>query len=367
MKTYPIPMIPGPVRVPQRVLDAMNVDFASGDLEREFLELYNQTEASLQRIYCTRNPIAIMTGEGMLALWAGLKSVLVPGDRVLTIGTGVFGYGIGDMARALGAEVHTVGLRYDETLEDLTEIEREIAAFRPKMITAVHCETPSGTLNPLDGLGRLKRQYDVPLLYVDAVASAGGTPVLTDDWSIDLCLGASQKALSAPPLAAFLAISPRAWEIAAAVNYSGYDALLPFREAQQNFYFPYTPNWHGLAALHAAAQLVLEEGLDTVYQRHEQAAAYCRERIVQMGLRLFPVQQAVPAPTVTAVYLPQGITWENFDVRLRIHGLAVGGSYGPLAGKIFRIGHMGSQADMELVRQALDVIETVLNEVHKAI
>lgn len=366
MKTYPIPMIPGPVRLPQSVLDAMSVDFASGDLEPEFLELYNQTEANLQAIYSTRNPIAIMTGEGMLALWAGLKSVLVPGDRVLTIGTGVFGYGIGDMARALGAEVHTIGLRYDETLGDLTAIEQEIIAFQPKMITAVHCETPSGTLNPLDGLGRLKRQYDVPLLYVDAVASAGGCPVLTDEWSIDLCLGASQKALSAPPLAAFLTVSPRAWEIAAEVNYNGYDALLPFREAQKKFYFPYTPNWHGLAALNAAAQRILDEGLETVFQRHEQVAAYCRERIIKLDLRLFPVPEAVPAPTVTAVYVPEGIRWEDFDGRLRAHGLAVGGSYGPLTGKIFRIGHMGSQADIELVQQALDVIETVMDEVHKA-
>ena len=367
MITYPIPMIPGPVRVPQAVLDAMNVDFGSADLEREFLELYYQTETSLQTIYATRNPIAIMTGEGMLALWAGLKSVLVPGDRVLAVGTGVFGYGIGDMARALGVEVQTVGLRYDETLGDLSEIEQEIIAFQPKMITAVHCETPSGTLNPLDGLGRLKREYNVPLFYVDAVASAGGTPVLTDEWGIDLCLGASQKALSAPPLAAFLTISPRAWEIATQVNYTGYDALLPFREAQKNFYFPYTPNWHGLASLNAAANLILDEDLELVYQRHEQVAAYCRQRIVQMGLRLFPVPQAVPAPTVTAVYVPEGMSWEDFDSRLRAHGLAVGGSYGPLAGKIFRIGHMGSQADMELVRQALDVIETVLDEGQKTV
>lgn len=366
MKIYPIPMIPGPVRVPQSVLDAMNVDFASGDLEHDFLELYNQTEANLQTIYSTRNPIAIMTGEGMLALWAGLKSVLAAGDRVLTIGTGVFGYGIGDMAQAMGAEVHTIGLRYDETLGDLTEIEREIIAFKPKMITAVHCETPSGTLNPIEGLGRLKRHYEVPLLYVDAVASAGGCPVLTDDWDIDLCLGASQKALSAPPLAAFLTVSPHAWEMAAEVNYIGYDALLPFREAQTNFYFPYTPNWHGMAALEAATQRLLDEGLEPVYQRHEQVAAYCRERIVQMGLRLFPVPDAVPAPTVTAVYVPEGIRWEDFDGRLRSRGLAVGGSYGPLTGKIFRIGHMGTQADMELVRQALDVIETVMDEVHKS-
>lgn len=362
MKTYTIPMIPGPVRVPAQVLQAMMVDFGSGDLEREFLDLYNRTEANLQQIYGTKNPVVIMTGEGMLALWSGLKSVLVPGDRVLTIGTGVFGYGIGDMACAIGAEVKTVGLGYDETLGDLTIVEEAIRSFRPKMITAVHCETPSGTLNPMDGLGALKQKYQVPLFYVDAVASAGGTPVLSDEWNIDLSLGASQKALSAPPLAAFLSVSPRAWEIAEEVGYTGYDALLPFREAQKNFYFPYTPHWHGLAALHAATQMLLEEGLEKAFARHAQAAEVCRSRIEEMGLRLFPAAGAISSPTVTAVYVPEGITWEEFDQHLRAHGLAVGNSYGPLAGKIFRIGHMGSQADLTLVNQALDVIESVLRE-----
>lgn len=364
MKTYPIPMIPGPVRVPAEVLQAMMVDFGSADLEQDFLELYNRTESNLQRIYGTKNQIAIMTGEGMLALWAGLKSVLVPGDRVLVVATGVFGYGIGDMARAVGADVKTIGLGYDATLDDLSEIEEAIKSFRPKLITAVHCETPSGTLNPLAGLGKLKQNYAVPLFYVDAVASAGGTPVLTDEWAIDLCLGASQKALSAPPMTAFLAISPRAWEVAEEVGYAGYDALLPFHEAQRNFYFPYTPDWHGLAALHAATELLLEEGLEQAFARHLQAAELCRSRIIKMGLRLFPAPGAVSSPTVTAVYVPDGVTWQDFDRRLRAKGLAVGGSYGPLAGKVFRIGHMGSQADLNLVNQALDVIEIVLHEIN---
>ncbi|MHB8193037.1 MAG: pyridoxal-phosphate-dependent aminotransferase family protein [Bellilinea sp.] len=362
MNTYAIPMIPGPVRVPPEILQAMMVDFGSGDLEREFLDLYNRTEANLQTIYGTKNAVAIMTGEGMLALWSGLKSVLLPGDRVLAVGTGVFGYGIGDMARAVGAEVKTVGLHYDETLGDLTVIEEEIKSFRPKMITAVHCETPSGTLNPLAGLGMLKQKYEVPLFYVDAVASAGGTAVLSDEWSIDLSLGASQKALSAPPLAAFLSVSPRAWEIAEQVDYAGYDALLPYRDAQKYFYFPYTPHWHGLAALYAATQMLLDEGLENAFARHAQAAEVCRSRIEKMGLRLFPAPEAISSPTVTAVYIPEGTTWEEFDQRLREHGLAVGNSYGPLAGKIFRIGHMGSQADLILVNQALDIIETVIHD-----
>ncbi|MHB0988911.1 MAG: hypothetical protein ACYC3P_09655 [Bellilinea sp.] len=111
--------------------------------------------------------------------------------------------------------------------------------------------------------------------------------------------------------------------------------------------------------------MLLDEGLEPVFARHNQAAEICRNRILELGLRLFPAASAVPAPTVTAVYLPDGIGWQEFDERLRERGLVVGGSYGPLAGKIFRIGHMGSQADLDLVDQALDVIESVVRDVRK--
>jgi aspartate aminotransferase-like enzyme len=360
MKTYPIPMVPGPVQVPPAVLAAYQTRYGSADLEDEFFRLYAETEARLKPLLGTRNPVVIQTGEGMLALWSALKSCLLPGDRVLSVATGVFGFGIGDMARALGCDVRTLGLPYNETLSDLTVVEQALTAFQPKMITAVHCETPSGTLNPMAELGRLKEHLQIPLLYVDTVASAGGTPVRADAWHIDLCLCASQKCLSAPADMAFLSVSPQAWDIIEAVGYVGYDALKPFRTAMKDRYFPYTPNWQGVAALHTAAGLLLDEGLAEGFARHERVAAFCRRELLRLGLELFPAPSAVPAPTVTAVKLPAGMTWPAFDAALRSRGLVVGGSYGPLAGKIFRLGHMGSQANLALVKKALDVIARVI-------
>ena len=360
MITYPIPMVPGPVSVPGEVLAAYQVNYGSADIEPEYPELYDQTEAALQTIMATRNSVAICSGEGMLALWSALKSCLRPADRVLSLATGVFGYGIGDLARSTGAQVRTLGFDYDATLQDWGGIEQAIVEFRPTMITVVHCETPSGTLNPLEKLGELKRKHRVPLLYADAVASIGGAPVLTDDWGIDLCLGGSQKALSVPPDMSFLSISPAAWEVIEAVNYAGYDALQPFKNARRDFYFPYTPNWHGTAALLAGAQRILNEGLENCFARHLQAAELTRRRLGEIGLQLFPAAGAISSPTVTAVKVPAGISWSELDARFRQHGLVVGGSYGPLAGKVFRLGHMGSQADLRLVNQALDVIAAVL-------
>lgn len=360
MITYPIPMVPGPVAVPETIRRVYLEPYGSGDLETEFIELYSRTQRRLKSIFGTRDDIVIMSGEGMLALWSALKSCLVPGDRVLAVATGVFGYGIGEMAQSLGADVKTVGFSYDETINDMARIEAAIAEFKPRMITAVHCETPSGTLNPLEELGRLKNAYRVPLFYVDTVAGAGGVPVLADDWHIDLCLGGAQKCLSAPPDMAFLSVSPKAWEIIEAVGYVGYDALKPFHQAVAERFFPYTPNWQGVAALFTAAGILLDEGLENSFNRHDAVARYCRERLVELGIDLFPASGAIPSPTVTAAKIPEGYTWETWDRRLREAGLVVAGSYGPLADKVFRLGHMGVQADMALAKQALDVIAAAL-------
>ena len=249
-------MVPGPVAIPKSVRAAYQTNYGSADLESDYLELYNKTEAGLQQIMATRNQIAIQSGEGMLALWSALKSCLIPGDRVLSIATGLFGEGIGDMAAAVGAEVKKIRLDFNQTVSDVKQIEETAAEFKPKMITAVHCETPSGTLNPLAELGRVKKEQGVPLFYVDAVASMGGAPVGADDWNIDLCLGASQKCLSSVPDLAFVSVSESAWEVIDRVGYAGYDALKPFQTARANNLFPYTPNWHALAGLHAAAESI---------------------------------------------------------------------------------------------------------------
>jgi aspartate aminotransferase-like enzyme len=360
MEIYPIPMVPGPVSIPQEVMAVYQKNYGSADLETEFLDLYNQTESNLRKILGTQNRIVIQTGEGMLCLWSALKSCLLPGDRVLAIATGVFGEGIGEMARSVGADVCSIELPFNQTISDTSAIEDAIDRFKPKMITAVHCETPSGTLNPLVELGRLKHAKEVPLLYVDAVASAGGTPVCADEWHIDLCLGGSQKCLSAPPAMSFLSVSDRAWNIVHEVNYVGYDALQPFYDAQKKHYFPYTPYWHGVAALNAGAELLLSEGLQNCFKRHRGVAAYCREELGRIGLRLFPDESSLPSPTVTAVHVPEGISWSRLDAKLRREGLVAAGSYGPLSGIIFRLGHMGTQADQCLVEKALDVLKKVL-------
>lgn len=353
-------MVPGPVSVAREVLEAGMVNYGSADLEKDYIDLYKSTEKSLRKIMKTRNSVVIQTGEGMLALWSAMKSCLLPGDKVLALSTGLFGYGMGEMAESIGCEVRIVGFGFDESINDFALIEKAIQEFQPKMITMVQNETPSGTMNPVAEIGELKEKYGVPLLYVDAVSGLGGSVVKTDDWHIDLCLGGSQKCLSAPASMSFLSVSDKAWEIIEEIGYVGYDALLPFRYAVKNAYFPYTPYWQGIAQLNKACELLLEEGLSNAIARHKKVAGYCRQRAIDMGLRLYPAPDAIPSPTVTAVYVPDKISWKKLDAAFRAEGLVVGGNYGCLAGEVFRIGHMGTQANLNLVKEAMDIIEKAI-------
>lgn len=358
MEQYRIPLVPGPVAIADEVLAAYRVNYGSSDLEREFFALYSECEARLQQMLGTKNQVTIQSGEGMLALWGALKSVLQPGDRVLAVATGLFGYGIGEMAVQLGAEVETVSFGY-QGIADPAQVREVAHRLRPTLITAVHCETPSGTLNPLQELGAIAREVDA-LFYVDFVASAGGCPVDVDVCQIDLGLLGSQKVLSLPADLAMVSVSERAWERIDQVSYAGYDALLPWRTAIADQYMPYTHNWQAMAGLRVSIQALVDEGWEKVYQRHADVAAYCRRRLQEMGITLWPAEEAFCAPTVTAANLPEGWSWEALDQALRRHGMVVGGIYGPLAGKVFRIGHMGTQANMALIEEGMDLLEQVL-------
>ena len=358
----PIPMVPGPVTLHPDVIAAMSRDYGSGQIDADFLPLLYSTGRNLARLLGTRNDVALMTGEGMLALWGALKSTLRSGDAVVSVGTGVFGDGIGDMAASIGCRVEKISLPYNRTLgsADLERIAEALKRVKPVMLTAVHCETPSGTLNPLSQLGRLKADLAVPLFYVDMVASVGGAPVHADEWQVDLALGGSQKCLAAPPSMSFVGVSDAAWERMAVVNYQGYDAILPFRAVYHDGRCPYTPYWHGVSALQAAALAILDEGLEEVFARHERVAAQCRTGLAGLGISLWTEPDAVNSPTVTAALVPTGRDWPAWQKSLADRGLILAGSFGPMAGKVFRLGHMGTQARPNLMDMALDAIADAL-------
>lgn len=360
----PMPFYPGPVSMHPAVASALAKDYAPPRMGTEYLELYCSVRSQLKSLLGTEEDVLIGTGEGMLVLWGALKSLLKPGDTVLTVGTGVFGDGFADMAEAIGCRAIRISEPYDTTIsaDTLEKVKDAAKRHRPLLMTAVHCETPSGTLNPLEELGALKKEMGIPFFIVDAVASAGGAPVHADAWNADCVLGGSQKCLSCPPDMSFMSVSAAAWERIRMVGYAGYDALRPFHNAIEDpMRFPYTPNWWGVAALSASLTALEHEGMENAFARHERVSLQCREGIKELGLKLWPAKNAVNSPTVTAIRIPDGWEWNQWRAALAEQGLYVGGSLGPLAGKVFRMGHMGTQANTSAMVSALAVMKNILS------
>jgi len=359
-----LPFYPGPVSIPADIRQIFAQDFGPPRMGEEFLHTYRSAAKNMQKILYTQNEIVMPTGEGMLGLWGALKSVLKIGDKVVTIGTGVFGDGFAEMAKSLGCQVEHLSFPHDVTItaNHLNIIEETLRRVQPLALIAVHCETPSGTLNPLQPLGGLKKQHGVPLFIVDAVSSIGGTPVNADACHVDIVLGGSQKCLACPADMSILAISDVAWHQMQTVQYVGYDALLPFRQASQNVQkFPYTPNWHGITALEKSSSNILAEGLFAVFVRHQNVAVECQKGLAQLGISLFPTPEAISSPTVTAAYVPEGFTSSQWQKQLAQQGLIVGKGLGIIQEKIFRLGHMGPQANLDNLKKALKIIRKTIS------
>ncbi|MBQ6969330.1 MAG: alanine--glyoxylate aminotransferase family protein [Synergistaceae bacterium] len=359
MESYKLGLVPGPVRVPEKILSAWKNDYASSDLEDEFFTLYAENQVLIQKLLHTKNDIIITSGEAMSILWAALKCTLKPGEKLLAVSSGLFGEGFAEMAGAFGVEAEICAFPYDE-VPDPEKVRRHAKRFRPKVITAVHCETPSGSWTPCPKIfGEIAREVDA-LFVVDFVSSAGGCELDVDAAGIDIGLLGSQKVLSLPPCLSVSSISDRAWQVIADVNYSGYESYLGWKNVPLQHYTPYTHDWNAMKALNISLDMIMTEGLPSAIERHKKAASLCRELGKEIGLKLFPKDEAYSSPTVTAFYVPEKFTWQEFDSSLREKGLAVGGNYGRLSGKVFRVGHMGSQADCELVREGMNVIREVL-------
>ncbi|MFD1569731.1 pyridoxal-phosphate-dependent aminotransferase family protein [Halorubrum laminariae] len=357
-------MTPGPTAVPEPVRDAMSRELINPDVDPAFDAVYADLVDRLERVYgvgddgvTASRDIAVLGGEGILGLETTIASLVEPGTEVLCLSNGLYGDGFADFVESYGGEATLVSAGYDEPLpiDDFDAALDGDHAF--DLATMVHCETPTGTLNDLDPvLDHLAAADREILTVVDAVSSLGGVPVPTD--RIDLCLGASQKCFSAPPGLATAAISDRAWAaMEARAPDSLYTNFLPWRDTSEGF--PYTHLTTNVVALDEALSLLLDEGLDTVYARHEAAGDHCRERGAELGLDPYPDPER-SSPTVTAFHVP-GRAADLQRALREDHDVTVATGLADLADDILRIGHMGHSARVDRVDEAMDALAAVLD------
>lgn len=350
-------MTPGPTEVPERVRRRMAEPTYNPDVEPEFAEFYASLSEKLGRAYRTDDDVVVLGGEGILGLEASIASAIDDGDTVLCLANGVYGEGFADFVEMYGGEPVLCDAEYTEPI-DVEGVKEALAEHDVAAATMVHCETPTGALNDLDEVLSLLREEGV-LTVVDAVSSLGGTPVPVDD--IDICIGGSQKCFSSPPGLTTLSVSDAAWDaVESTETDSFYTNLEPWKDATGEGLLPYTHLTSNLAALDESLDMLLEEGLDAVFERHEEAAAYCRERAAELGLATYQ-DDALASPTVTALHV-EGRA-EEIQRELRAdHGVIVATSLGDLADDLLRIGHMGYNADRERVERTMDALAAVVSD-----
>ncbi|MGC9118189.1 MAG: pyridoxal-phosphate-dependent aminotransferase family protein [Thermoproteus sp.] len=340
-------LTPGPTEIPHRVRAALIRETTNPDLDPGFLDLYNSVRARLKRLVgAEKGDLYVWVGEAMLGLDAAVANTVREGTKVLVVDNGVFGEGFADLVKLYGGRPVTLGLDWRRSA-DLHAVERALELHKDvEVVTLVHCDTPSALLNDLRELGKVVRSFG-PLLVVDSVSAVGATEIRFDDWGIDVLIGGSQKALNAPAGLTIFAASERAWERFKAVGRGSFylNPMLWKEMLDGRGVFPYTFSDVLLYALDEGLKMIFEEGLDSVYARHEAARRAARAALEAMGLQPYTADVSCTCPTVTAFTAPPGI--RPADVR-RIawekYGVMIAGSWGRLEDSVLRIGHMGVQA-----------------------
>lgn len=352
-------MTPGPTQVPEQVRRARSLECTNPDMDETFVEFYKETCELISGLLYTENETLILGGEGILGLEAACASLTEPGDKVLVLDNGIYGKGFVDFVSMYGGKPEIL------TMDDKNQIDvSQLAAFLSKKhdykyATVVHCDTPSGMLNPIQDICPLLHQYGI-LTVVDSVSGMFGEEVRVDDWNIDLLCGGSQKAVSAPPGLTFVTISEAAK--AAMRNRSTpipafYANLTTFDHYYENKWFPYTMPISDIYGLRAAFDLIRAD--KEMVRRHARIGSATREAVKRTGLNLH--LDSGFSNTVTVFDVPEGMTAEQILFTMRKdYQIMLAGSFDELKGKVIRIGHMGANATFDNMVVTLHALQAVL-------
>jgi alanine-glyoxylate transaminase/serine-glyoxylate transaminase/serine-pyruvate transaminase len=355
---------PGPSNVHPAVSQALGKPMI-GHLDPQFLRIMDEVQDMLRRVFLTDNELTIaVSGTGSAGMEAVLVNLIEPGDEVLVCVNGVFGERMSDIVGRVGGVLHRLDRPWGEVFEPA-----EIAAKLDRhpavaLVAIVHAETSTGAHQPLEDLGAVCHERDA-LLMVDAVTSLGGTELRIDDWSIDACYSGTQKCLSCPPGLAPVTLGPRAVQklehrVTKVISwYLDFSMIQSYWSEGKRAYHhtaPISMNY----ALHKALALVLEEGLECRWQRHQLHSQALMAGLEALDFEPF-ADRGHRLPMLNSVRLPVGL--EDASVRrelLQNYDIEIGGGLGELAGLVWRIGLMGESARQNNVLGLLTALEEIL-------
>lgn len=335
-----------------------------GHLDPWFLEITDQVAAMLRAVFRTGNPLTYaVSGTGSAGMETTVVNVVEPGDTVIVGVNGVFGGRIADTAQRAGAEV----VALEEPWGRIIPPERIASALaaRPdaKAVAVVHAETSTGALQPLEEIGSLVAASDA-LLLVDTVTGLGGVPLEVDDWGLDVVYSGTQKCLSVPPGLAPVTFSAKAEAVIDARRapvrswYLDVSAVRRYWGGERAYH--HTAPISSLLGLHEGLRLVLEEGLEKRWARHQEVGRLFQEHIQDRDAQLI-AQEGHRLPQLTSFLWPEGV--DEGTLRRRLldqHGIEVGGGLGEFAGRAWRVGLMGEGATHANVDRLLDAVDELL-------
>ena len=349
-------LTPGPTPVPPEVLAAISQPIVH-HRSPDFRPVYDRTLARLKEVFRTESDVLLFGSAGTGAMESAVANLCSPGERVLVVSAGHFGERWRAIASSYGTSVETLEYAWGEvpSPDDLAARLADLGGAKAVFLT--HSETSTGVVCDLQTLAAAASEHGA-LSVVDAVSSLGAVPVETDAWSLDVVLSGSQKALMTPPGLAMVSASEQAWA-ARGDSPRFYFDWERTRKAQGALDAPFTPPVSIVAGLDVALGLLLEAGLEAVFDRHVRLGRACREGAKAMGLELFSPDEDRSA-VVTAIRAPEGIDATELVLALRDRfGITIANGQGPLKGKIFRIGHIG-YFDVFDITTALAAVELVL-------
>lgn len=354
---------PGPSEAHPRVLRAMATPLI-GHLDPEFLAVMAEVKTLLQELFVTENDLTLaVPGTGTSAMEAALSNLVEPADRVLACIQGYFGERLAQMAARYGADVDRLERPWGEVF-DPAEIVEGLARGSYKVVTLVHAETSTGALQPaIRQIADACHQADA-VLVLDCVTSLGGSPVLVDQWGVDIVYSAGQKCLSAPPGLSPITVSPRARQLIemrdrpAPVFYLDLLALGDYWGEEPGYH--HTAPISTMYGLREALRLAHEEGLEARFERHQRNAISLWQGLAALGIEfLIPEERRIPQLTTPCI--PEGVDGGAIRSKLlESYNLEIAGGFGPLAGQIWRIGLMGHSSRPENVAVLLKALGELL-------
>jgi aspartate aminotransferase-like enzyme len=355
-------MIPGPTPVPEAALLAL-AKHPIGHRTSEFSNILAEVTENLKWLHQTQTDVLTLNVSGTGAVEAGIINFLSPGDRILVGSNGKFGERWVEVGQAYGLNVEEVKVEWGKPLDPAVFAEK-LQADTQKQIKAViitHSETSTGVLNDLESINRHVKEHDEALIIVDAVTSLGAFNLPVDAWGLDIVASGSQKGYMIPPGLGFVSVSPKAWEAYKTAKLPKYYLDLgKYRKATAKNTTPFTPPVNLIVALHTTLRMMKEEGLESIFARHERLKNATRAAIQGLNLPLFAADSSA-SPAITAV-APQGIESDKIrSLMKKRFDIALAGGQDHLSNKIFRIGHLGFVSDRDIL-SCIASLEVTLTE-----